>query len=159
MNAFNTFLIFAATGMFCFLTIRLICRYLLEKLEFRVSPVYEELKRFISPDRLLMLRIFSALITACAAFLVQLAGGVEKMLIALPVSCGFAIAACAAEIPCVAADGVANAEARVIGQFAQIFDLTGKFMPDDRFWQRPGAVVALVERDIVVTDADIADAA
>ena len=72
---------------------------------------------------------------------------------------GFAIAACAAEIPCVAADGVANAEARVIGQFAQIFDLTGKFMPDDRFWQRPGEVVALVERDIVVTDADIADPA
>ena len=56
-------------------------------------------------------------------------------------------------------EGVANAEARVIGQFAQIFDLTGKFMLDDRFWQRPGAVVALVERDIVVTDADIADAA
>ena len=72
---------------------------------------------------------------------------------------GAAIPACTAEIPCVAADGVANAEARVIGQFAQIFDLTGKFMPDDRFWQRPGAVVALVERDIVVTDADIADAA
>lgn len=93
MNAFNTFLIFAATGMFCFLTIHLICRYLLEKLEFRVSPIYDELKRFISPDRLLMLRIFSTLITACAAFLVQLAGGVEKMVIALPVSCGFAIAA------------------------------------------------------------------
>ena len=72
---------------------------------------------------------------------------------------GAAIPACTAEKPGRAADSVANAEARVIGQFAQIFDLTGKFMPDDRFWQRPGAVVALVERDIVVTDADIADAA
>ena len=54
---------------------------------------------------------------------------------------------------------VADGESLCCGLWAERNDLTGKFMPDDRFWQRPGAVVALVEQDIVVTDADIADAA
>ena len=71
---------------------------------------------------------------------------------------GAAIPACTAEKPGRAADSVADAEACVIGGFAKVFDDAGKFVPDDRFRQRPGEIVALVERDVIVADADKADA-
>ena len=71
---------------------------------------------------------------------------------------GAAIPACTAEKPGRAADSVADAEACVIGGFAKVFDDAGKFVPDDRFRQRPGEMVTLVERDVIVADADKSDA-
>lgn len=93
MGYFYFILIFTASMMFCFILIRMGSKYLLEKLELNANPRYEELRRFISPEKLLMTRIFSALITGCCMFLLQLAFGVEQMKIAVPVACGFGLAA------------------------------------------------------------------
>ena len=82
-------LIFVATGLFCFIMIRMVTRYLLEKLELNSNPKYDILRRFISPERLLLSRIFAALMAGCVMFILELALGVEQMKIALPVSFAF----------------------------------------------------------------------
>ena len=87
----NYGLIFAATGMFCFLLIRMVTKYLLEKLELNSNVKYEMLRRFITPDKLLLSRIFAALLTGCSMFILQLAFGVEQMKIAVPIACGFGV--------------------------------------------------------------------
>ncbi len=91
MYILNYLLIFVATGLFCFLIIRLVTRFLLEKLELNSNARYEALRRFISPGTLLTSRIFSALIVGSGMFIIQLACGVEKMQIAVPVACGFGV--------------------------------------------------------------------
>ncbi len=93
MKYFNFILIFTASMMFCFILIHMGAKYLLEKLELNANPRYEVLRRFIPPEKLLLARIFAALITGCCMFLLQLAFGVEQMKIAVPVACGFGIAA------------------------------------------------------------------
>ena len=90
---FNYILIFVSTGLFCFIMIRMITKYLQEKLELNSNKKYEALRRFISPEKLLTGRIFSGLIMGCVMFILQLAFGVEQMKIAIPVSCGFGILA------------------------------------------------------------------
>ena len=84
----NYVLIFAACGFFCFIMIRMGTRYLMEKLELNSNPKYEVLRRFITPERLQMSRIFAALIAGCVMFIVQLLFGVEQMKIAVPVAAG-----------------------------------------------------------------------
>ena len=91
--SFNYILIFVSTGLFCFIMIRMITRYLLEKLELNSNKKYEALRRFIAPEKLLTGRIFAALIVGCVMFILQLVFGVEQMKIAIPVSCGFGILA------------------------------------------------------------------
>jgi tight adherence protein B len=91
--SFNYILIFVSTGLFCFILIRMITRYLLEKLELNSNKKYEALRRFISPEKLLLSRIFAALIMGCVMFILQLLFGVKQMKIAVPVSCGFGILA------------------------------------------------------------------
>ena len=88
----NYILLFVATGLFCFIVINMTTRYLLEKLELNSNARYEALRRFISPQKLMLSRIFAALICGCVMFIVQLALGVEQMKIAVPVACGFGIA-------------------------------------------------------------------
>ena len=90
---FNYVLIFVSTGLFCFIMIRMITRYLLEKLELNSNKKYEALRRYIAPEKLLLGRIFAALIMGCVMFILQLVFGVEQMKIAIPVSCGFGILA------------------------------------------------------------------
>ena len=82
-------LIFVAAAMFCFIIINMITRYLQEKLELHSDERYEKLRRFISPQQLLSGRIFTALLVGCIMFILQLAGGVEQMKIAIPVSVFF----------------------------------------------------------------------
>lgn len=93
MKYLNFISIFVATMMLCFILIRLGVKYLLEKLELNSDSRYEKLRRFITPEKLLLTRIFSALVVGCCMFILQLTFGVEQMKIAVPVSCGFAIAA------------------------------------------------------------------
>lgn len=88
----NYILLFVATGLFCFIVINMTTRYLLEKLELNSNARYEALRRFISPQKLMLSRIFAALICGCVMFIVQLALGVEQMKIAVPVACGFGLA-------------------------------------------------------------------
>ncbi|MBR2427575.1 MAG: type II secretion system F family protein [Lentisphaeria bacterium] len=90
-NWINCLLIFGATSLFFFIVISLTIRYLQERLEFKRSAMYEKVRRFIEPQKLLSRQIFFALISACVIFILQLAFGVEKMVIAIPVSCAFAI--------------------------------------------------------------------
>ena len=90
---FNYILIFVSTGLFCFIMIRMITKYLLEKLELNSNKKYEVLRRFIAPEKLLLGRIFAALIVGCVMFILQLVFGVQQMKIAIPVSCGFGILA------------------------------------------------------------------
>ena len=94
MFYFNYGLIFISSALFCFAVIMLVMRYLQERLEFYHMPRYEELSRFIKPHQLLQKQIFVTLITACVMFILQLLFGVERMVIAVPVSSGFAILAC-----------------------------------------------------------------
>ena len=89
----NYSLIFAATALFFFLVILASTRYLQEKLEFSRAARYEKLRRFVSPQKLLMEQVFAALITACLLFLGQLTFGVEQMRIAIPVAAGFGVLA------------------------------------------------------------------
>ena len=93
MKYVNFILIFTASMVFCFILIHMGSKYLLEKLELNANPRYEILRRFISPEKLLMTRIFAALITGCCMFLLQLVFGVEQMKIAVPVACGFGVTA------------------------------------------------------------------
>lgn len=93
MIYFNYVLIFVAAALFFLLVILMTMKYLQEKLEFSKSRCYEELRRFIAPEKLLSLQIFCALITMSLFFIGQLLSGVEKMQIAVPVSCGFGIGA------------------------------------------------------------------
>ena len=51
MGYFNFILLFTASMMFCFILIRMGSKYLLEKLELNANPRYEELRRFISPEK------------------------------------------------------------------------------------------------------------
>ena len=88
----NYIVIFAASASFAWLTIGFLARYLREKLELATSPVYVALARFISPDRLLYTRLFGALLVSCGMFVGQLAFGVERMAIAVPVACAFGVA-------------------------------------------------------------------
>ena len=94
MEYANYILIFLASSMFFFLVIHMGTRFLQEKLEFSRSIRYERLRRFIAPQALLQKQIFFTLLTACVMFILQLAFGVEKMRIAVPVSLGFAALAC-----------------------------------------------------------------
>ncbi len=88
----NYIVIFAASASFAWLAIGFLVRYLREKLELATSPAYVALTRFISPGRLLHARLFGALLVSCGMFVGQLAFGVERMAIAVPVACGFGIA-------------------------------------------------------------------
>ena len=90
---FNYILIFVSTGLFCYIMIRMVTKYLQEKLELNTNKKYEALRRFVSPEKLLLSRIFASLIVGCVMFILQLAFGVEQMKIAIPVSCGFGIVA------------------------------------------------------------------
>ena len=90
---FNYILIFAATGLFCYILIRMITKYLQEKLELNSNQKYEALRRYITPEKLLTGRIFAALLTGCVMFILQLTFGVEQMKIAIPVATGFGILA------------------------------------------------------------------
>ena len=89
---FNYILIFVATGLFCYIMLNMTNKYLLEKLELNTNSKYEILRRFISPQKLLLSRIFTALTCGSCMFILQLVLGVEQMKIALPVACGFGIA-------------------------------------------------------------------
>lgn len=88
----NYIVIFSASAAFAWMAIGFLTRYLREKLELATSPEYVALSRFISPDRLLSLRLFGALLVTCGMFVGQLSFGVERMAIAVPVACGFGIA-------------------------------------------------------------------
>ena len=90
---FNYILIFVSTGLFCYIMIRMVTKYLQEKLELNTNKKYEALRRFITPEKLLMGRVFASLIVGCVMFILQLVFGVEQMKIAIPVSCGFGILA------------------------------------------------------------------
>ena len=94
MNYLNFTLIFVSTALFCFMLIMLMVRYLQERLEFYHLESYEKLQRFIKPQQLLQKQIFMTLIIACVMFILQLFFGVERMVIAVPVSCGFAALGC-----------------------------------------------------------------
>lgn len=89
----NRVLLFASVSACGFIVIRLVSRVLMERLEFKPDRRYEELKRFIDPVSLQMRRFFAALVVGCVMFILQLAFGVEKMAIAIPVSMGFGIGA------------------------------------------------------------------
>ena len=89
----NYVIIFVASASFAWLVIGFFSRYLREKLELATDPGYVALSRFISPAKLLSVRLFGALLVSCGMFIGQLAFGVEKMAIAVPVACGFGIAA------------------------------------------------------------------
>ena len=93
MTYLNYSLIFAATALFFFIVILHAMHYMQEKLEFSHAARYEKLRLFISPQKLLLKQVFTALITACLMFLGQLSFGVEKMQIAIPVATGFAVLA------------------------------------------------------------------
>ena len=79
MIYFNYVLIFVAAALFFLLVILMTMKYLQEKLEFSKSRCYEELRRFIAPEKLLSLQVFCALITMSLFFIGQLLFGVEKM--------------------------------------------------------------------------------
>ena len=49
---FNYILIFSATGLFCYILIRMITKYLQEKLELNSNQKYEALRRYITPEKL-----------------------------------------------------------------------------------------------------------
>ena len=93
MVYFNYGLIFVAASLFSLLVLLMTMNYLQEKLEYKKPRSYEELRRFIEPKKLLSRQILAALITASVLFIGQLFFGVEKMQIAVPVSCGFGFAA------------------------------------------------------------------
>lgn len=94
MSSFiNSALVFSATGLFCYLVIGIVTRYMQENLEKNRNVKYEALKQFIAPARLMTIRIFAFLLTFCIMFIVLLAFGVERMVIAVPVSLGFSILA------------------------------------------------------------------
>ncbi len=88
---FNYILIFAAVALFCHIVIQMMTKYLLEKLDLNANEKYEALKRFISPEKLAMGRVFTALLVWCLLFILQLAFGVKRMVIAVPVATGFAV--------------------------------------------------------------------
>ena len=90
---FELLAIFAAASVFAYLLLDMLVKYLRETLEVQREPRYEELRRFIEPPRLLVYRVFGAMAAACIAFVIQLACGVEKMVIALPVASGFGVLA------------------------------------------------------------------
>ena len=89
----NYALVFAATAVFCFLVIGIVTKYMQENLELNKDARYEALKLFVTPAKLMTIRIFSFLLVFCIMFIALLAFGVEKMAIAVPVSLGFAILA------------------------------------------------------------------
>ena len=89
----NYIVIFVASASFAWLVIGFVSRYLHEKLELATSPAYIALSRFIPPGKLLTIRMFGALLVSCGAFVLQMAFGVERMAIAVPVAAGFGIAA------------------------------------------------------------------
>lgn len=93
MKYFNYILIFTAATLFFLLVILMTTKYLQEKLEFLRPQRYEELRRFIKPEKLLARQILAALITISLFFIGQMFFGVKKMQIAVPVSCGFGIGA------------------------------------------------------------------
>jgi tight adherence protein B len=90
---FYYILIFVSTGLFAFILIRMVTKYLQEKLELNSNKKYEALRRYIAPDKLLTGRVFAALIMGCIMFILQIVFGVEQMKIAIPVSCGFGLLA------------------------------------------------------------------
>lgn len=92
-QALNYVFVFVATGLFALMVVRYVMSYLREKLELGCSSTYVELARFISPERLLAVRMFGALIAASLLFVAQLSFGVERMVIAVPVAAGFGVAA------------------------------------------------------------------
>lgn len=92
-NLINYTLVFIATALFCYLVIGIVTRYLLEKLEVGADARFEELKRFITPQKLLISRIFAFLLVFSCMFILQMLFGVEKMYIAVPVAFGFAVLA------------------------------------------------------------------
>ena len=53
---FNYILIFVSTGLFCYILIRMVTKYLQEKLELNTNKKYEALRRFVSPEKLLLSR-------------------------------------------------------------------------------------------------------
>lgn len=87
----NYILIFVATALFCFIMIRLVTKYLQEKLELNSKKKYDCLRRYITPEKLLLSRLFAALITGCVMFILELTFGVEQMKIAVPVACAFGL--------------------------------------------------------------------
>jgi len=91
MKYINYILIFSAATLFFLLVILMSMKYLQEKLEFKRPKRYEELRRFIKPEKLLARQILAALIVMSVFFIGQLFFGVKKMQIAVPVSCGFGI--------------------------------------------------------------------
>ena len=85
-------LIFAATTLSFAILIRMLFRYLQEQLELSGRTKNEDMGRFVKPAGLLARRFYGALIVALVLFLLQLAFGVEKMQIAVPVSAAAGVA-------------------------------------------------------------------
>ena len=85
----NYIFIFAASSFFAFLVLDMAVRYLQEALELNTNPKYEELRRFIEPKKLLIVRILGGMLVSCAAFIIQLAFGVKRMSIGVPVALMF----------------------------------------------------------------------
>ena len=78
--------IFAAVAIGSAIALRFLVRYLREKQELSRTGAFGDVKRFIEPGKLLSLRLFSALAAFSVLFILQLAFGVQRMVIALPVS-------------------------------------------------------------------------
>lgn len=89
----NYIFIFIAATLFTFIVLDMLARYMIEALEKQKKQSYEALRRFVDPRKLLTQRLFGAMLASCLAFIIQLACGVQKMAIAVPVSIGFGILA------------------------------------------------------------------
>lgn len=87
----NYILVFLSCASFGFLAVGFLFRFLHERLELGHNADYTSLSRFIAPQKLLSMRLGAAFLAASALFIVQLACGVERMAIAVPVSCGAGI--------------------------------------------------------------------
>ena len=79
-------LIFGATTVGSVIVLRLFVRYLHEKLEFGRDGVLNGIRRFIDPSNLLSMRVLFACGAFALLFILQMVFGVEKMVIAIPVS-------------------------------------------------------------------------
>lgn len=82
----NLILVFVSCAAFAFLSVGFLFRYLEERLELGNNAVYASLSRFITPQKLLSVRLGVAFLASAVLFIVQLLCGVEKMSIAVPVA-------------------------------------------------------------------------
>ena len=79
-------LIFGATTVGSAIVLRIFVRFLHEKQELGQEGVLNDVRRFIDPRHLLSLRVLFACAAFALLFILQMVFGVEKMVIAVPVS-------------------------------------------------------------------------